>query len=163
GLVLRSVPFLRQFGGSLVAIAVGFYLFYPVIFGLLGMLLPPIYYGQDASDLTAQLSAQHPGEPGFPTSNADGLMKNEQSITGDNIFSYFNSYPSVLMEDGCLPNPPDGLCAPNLGEYFSLTALNFVRSVLLPSVGLILTVMFVKDLSGLFGEEVDAGRLVQLV
>ncbi len=142
GLVLRSVPFLRQFGGSLVAIAVGFYIFYPLFLAMLGLMLPPLYAGHDARDAISGIDS------------ISAAQTSEQKLTGDNVFSYFNSYPDVWIEHNGQPD---------LGIYFKLTALNFIRAIFLPSVGLIITVTFVRDLSGLFGEEVDASRLVQLV
>ena len=163
GLILRSVPFMRGFGGSLVALGFGFYFFYPIILAFSGILLAPIYHGMDSSDKLkiggqhisdiAQLEAAElgPHSPGNP-----------YNLGGTSIFSYNpgDPYPRPLMPLG---GSTDRDSPPDLGVYFNLTALNFLRSVLIPTAGLIVTVSFVRDLAAIFGEEVDASKLIAMI
>ncbi len=155
GLILRSVPFIRGFGGSLVAIGIGFYIFYPILLAFTGLLLAPLYSGidstsqlgiADASQLEAKELAIH-----TPFSST--------GLAGDNIFSYNpgDPYPGPLMPTAGKDSPP------KLGIYFNLTALNFLRAILIPTAGLIVTVSFVRDLAAIFGEEVDASKLIAMI
>jgi hypothetical protein len=162
GLVLRSLPFLRHFGGGLVAIAVGFYIFYPLTFAMLALTLPPLYHGQDADDIARGfgLSCPASNDPTAPACLQEALTS-EQTLTGS-FGEYLVDHPAPWIEP-CGDSQSSLSCVPNPGVYFKLTALNFIRAIFLPTVALLLTVTFVRDLSALFGEEVDAGRLIQLV
>ncbi len=162
GLILRCVPYLRGFGGALAAIGVGFYILYPMFLALIGIMLPPIYAPQ-----LVILSSIPP--------SVDSMVGKEQSITGQNIYSYFYSMPEITDSQSSIlrttgiedPNSCAGLgrCfyTVNLAPLFELTALNFLRAVLLPAAGLLVIVSFVRDLSAIFGEEVEASKLMQMV
>lgn len=167
GLILRCMPYLRGFGGALAAIGVGFYILYPFYLALLGVMVPPLYPVEgSAADLSEAPSL-------------DVLVGREQAITGTSIFSYFYSMPEIpsKTQAKALEDPADcpaplnlfgwrvGKCfyTVNLAPLFQLTALNFLRAVLLPSAGILVIVLFVRDLSTLFGEEVDASKLIQMV
>lgn len=152
GLLMRSVPLLRGFGGGLVSIGVAFYLFYPIMLTMIAITLPPLYAGMDASDLAG-------------TDSIDVIEGREREIEGDSIFSYFMSMPDLpsgLQAEGIDP-AGDKFHTLNPAPLFKLTALNFIRAMLIPSAGLIVIASFVRDLSVLFGEETDASRLAMLV
>ncbi|MCL6089098.1 MAG: hypothetical protein M1530_02950 [Candidatus Marsarchaeota archaeon] len=164
GLILRCMPYLRGFGGALTAIGVGLYILYPMYLALLGLMLPPLYISQPSA---ASLSG---------ASSVEQLVGKEQGVTGTNIFSYFYSMPELpdsggsnILKAMALEDPNScstlGRCfyTANIGPLFELTALNFLRAVLLPSAGLLIIVSFIRDLSAIFGEEVEAGKLIQMV
>ncbi len=167
GLILRCMPYLRGFGGALAAIGVGFYMLYPMYLALLGLMLPPIYATQPSA---ASLSG---------ASSVDQLVGMERGVTGTSITSYFYSMPELpdtnngILRATAVEDPAScggpvfglGRCfyTANIGPLFELTALNFLRAVLLPSAGLLVIISFVRDLSAIFGEEVEASKLVQMV
>lgn len=175
GLILRSAPFMRGVGGALVAIGVGFFIGYPILLALLGSVLPPIYAGHDASELAA-------GTMGTPKCSYGDMQclsdltqnwqNDEQSLTGKDMTSYrWSGPPSPRIFILTAGNPDVNndvnngwpMRQPDLAAYYRLTALDFLRALLLPSAGLIILITFVRDLSAIFGEEVDAGKLVQLI
>ncbi len=154
GLLLRSVPFMRGFGGSMVAIGVGFYLFYPAMLALTGYVLAPLYKGHDASDKL--------GISSVAQLNEDALAP--IGIEGASIASYtpFKPYPG-FFKSACVGSYTGTECPVDIVLYFNLTALNFLRAILVPSAGIIVAVAFVRDLSVLFGEEVDASKLIAMI
>lgn len=150
GLLLRSVPFMRGVGGSLVAIGVGFYIFYPMILAMLGLMLPPLYHGAYGAY--------------WDNWSVEQINADEFSLTGKSIADYINTYPAMRVRPDPGGDDADHRDEPvDLAVYFGMSAMNFVRAILLPSAGLVVAVSFVRDLSALFGEEVDAGRLIQMV
>jgi hypothetical protein len=55
---------------------------------------------------------------------------------------------------------------PSIGStplFFQVTVFNFLRAVFFPTAGILLIAMLARDLSKLFGEEIDATKLVQMV
>ena len=160
GLVMRSIPFLREAGGGLVAIGVGFYILYPMFLAIIAITLPPLYAGHDATNIT-----------GFPSAQA--IAENEDTITGTNIFSYWFDLPELKKRaKGVQGTSYDSwgakvtgplLYTIDLSPLYIMSAYNFIRAILIPSAGLIIIVSFVRDLAAIFGGEVDASRLIGMV
>jgi hypothetical protein len=165
GLIIRSIPYLRGFGGALASIGVGFYILYPMFLAIIGLTLPPIVLYENNALFGA-----------YQKNGLNYIVQKEHSITGT-AFSYYNSMPDFedwgngMLKAAAVESPSDPECegaskcfyTANLAPLFELTALNFIRAILLPSAGLIVIVSFVRDLSAIFGEEVEASRLVQMV
>jgi hypothetical protein len=165
GLVLRLVPFMRGFGGALVALGVGLYVMYPMMLAMMGMVVPPLYegVGVEASKLVKMhvwhgtlyartFEAQQCGSDTAGIHNClQDVFGEEQAMTGNSIFDYYDRVPDVMNVDD------------KLYAYYELTALNFLRTTLLPLAGLLVIGGFVRDLSAIFGEEVDTSKLVQLI
>ena len=156
GLILRCMPYLRGFGGGLVAIGLGFYIFYPMFLALEALMLPPVYatLGDDSSIAGA--------------SDVGAITRSERDLTGTSIDKpYFYSLPDLTKKLDGLEKADchEGRCyyTIDLAPLFNMTALNFIRAVLVPSAGILVIVSFVRDLSALFGEEVEASKLAQMV
>ncbi|MFH1306237.1 MAG: hypothetical protein ABIH83_01090 [Candidatus Micrarchaeota archaeon] len=161
GFLLRSVPFLRGLGGGLVAIGVGFYIMYPIIFAMLAIALPPAI----TNDASKVFDDRYCGGKDCGTGNnlqlkIDKVQADEESITGKNIFSYFDDHPNPKINTN--PNDEE-FPRVDLATFFRLTAINFIRTFFLPTVGLVITISIIRDMSGLLGDEVDATKLVQMV
>ncbi|VVB56711.1 Uncharacterised protein [uncultured archaeon] len=165
GLILRCMPYLRGFGGALASIGIGFCILYPMYLALLGIMLPPLYTSPALANF----------DPHSVAGSVSSLVASEQGLTGTSIFSYFYSMPDVpdssggILKATAVEDPTKcgilGRCfyTVNLAPLFELTALNFLAAVLLPSAGLLVIVSFVRDLSVIFGEEVEASKLMQMV
>ncbi len=137
GLVLRTVPFMRGFGGALVALAVSLYFVYPIMLSLLLLMLGQLS-GYDLSQRQGGLDMA-------------GAIRYENEIEGTPTkYSLPNAYPNIFRDD-------------SPGDLYGVTAFNFLRAVLLPLAGLLVMAGLAKDISRLFGDEIDAGKLVQLV
>ncbi|MEM2962979.1 MAG: hypothetical protein QXN01_00580 [Candidatus Anstonellales archaeon] len=102
GIILRSIPFMRMFGGSLIGLGVALYIFFPFLLMLEGLFFPAIYSStiQEGTDVIF-------------------LIKNATLI--------------------------------------------FFGSVFITSINLIVVVAAISQVSGLLGQEVDAGRLSRLI
>lgn len=160
GLIMRSIPYLRSFGGGMVALAVGLFIFYPLILAMSGVMLGPLYDGQDASDAYAKYyGGNAQGKLGASVIAVEG---NEASITGDGVTSYVNSYPQPKITDGQDPIIDD-MDTINFSKLFELTSQNFLRAVFFPTAALLVTVAFIANLAIVFGGEIDASKLVQMV
>lgn len=150
GLVMRSIPFLREAGGGLVAIGVGFYILYPMFLAIIAITLPPLYAGHDAINVT-----------GFPSAQA--IAENERTITGTDIFSYWFDLPDLYKRAKGAQDTNKTFYTINLSPLYEMSAYNFIRALLIPSAGLVVIVSFVRDLAAIFGGEVDASRLIGMV
>jgi hypothetical protein len=139
GLTIRSVPMLRGLGGAMIALGLGFYVMYPFMLAVLGVSLPILYEGADASNVG--------GKEGMGTLSQGWEAENELSKAS--VFEYADGEP---------PNPKFGI-----GTFAVLTAQNFIRAMFLPSAGLILAAVFIRELSMIFGEELNVSKLVQMV
>ncbi len=166
GFLLRSIPFGRPVGSTLVAIGVGLYIFYPIVFAMLGLVVPNLYAagGGDVSGTLAARADSTTTNPsiqsGEPLRQMAGIYARESALASNSYTAYTggeDSLPHALLH----PANSDKLV--DLPQYFRLTALDFLRAVLFPSVGMLLVVMFIRDLAAILGEEVDASKLIQMV
>ncbi|MFH0927658.1 MAG: hypothetical protein V1822_03700 [Candidatus Micrarchaeota archaeon] len=160
GLIMRSVPFLRSFGGGMVALGVGLFIFYPLVLAMSGIMLGPIYHGQDASQVYAGYYGG--SAAGSLQSMITMVVKDENSITGASSTSYVDSHPQPKVASGDDPNIKN-MANVNFSEFFRLTSQNFVRAVLVPTAALLVTIAFIANLAIVFGGEIDASKLTQLV
>jgi len=137
GLTLRSVPFMRGFGGALAGLAVALYLCYPLLLALSYLMLDGIAPAYDVDTVIS----------GAGITDLAGAVKYENSFAGHKF----------------LHDDPEIKYVNNTAASFKFTAFNFLRAVLLPLFGMAVTVGFARDLSKLFGDEIDANKLVQMV
>ncbi len=167
GFLFRSIPFGRPIGSTLVAIGVGLYIFYPIVFAMMGLIVPNLYVG-GGGDVSGVLSAQADSSiRSDPSIQSSDPVRQMSAIYARESALASNPYDAYTGGEDSLPNallhPANSGKLVDLPQYFRLTALNFLRAVLFPSVGLLLAVMFIRDLAALLGEEVDASKLIQMV
>jgi len=170
GLVMRSVPHLRVFGAGMVALGVGLYVVYPFILALTGMLLGPII-SYDASDAYVHFYNKPPVHNSDFSSLKSAIVNiegHENATTGSGPGSYYQgNYPQVKVTAGRDPNVASdsdyGMNVVDFAVFFRLTAQNFLRSVFIPTIGLIVTVALITNLAMVFGGEIDASKLIQMV
>jgi len=144
GLVLRSVPYLRQFGAVLIAVALSFFFVYPLFLAVFNLIsadllkIPdffadkPYFFREDA------ISASAAG--GLGQSIGAALLNGDQFI--------FNQYF------------PDG---ENTEAAIDFGARAFVAGVFFPTIALLGTIASTAYIARLYGEEIDLSRLTQLV
>lgn len=139
GLILRSFGATRGFGGSLIAIALGFYLIYPLAIVLLyGLIL-----GYVNNDVNALLGV------------AQGAGR-----TYGNWWELFKNI-SMAFED-LWAAISGGFLAP-FNAIVSFIATLAVGTLLIPFIIFIIVISFVKGLSAALGEEVDVSNLTRLI
>ncbi len=156
-IVIRSVPFMRHFGGALIAIFVALYIMYPL------MLVADAYIA-----------------PGLAPSNTPPIvMCNRDSLNcqGIGIFSTGTQQGAVCDSDGTkcqggLEWDMEGkwqqaamseLYPNTLGRAISFNVLIFLTAIFLPALNFIVIAAFGRELSRLLGEEVDMSRLGQMI
>lgn len=138
GFVLRCVPTMRGVGGAVASLALALYLMYPLMLAIYSLVLPPIYTNYDAGVML--------GSPTNPMSLGD-VQAHELSIEGNWLNALWRTPPQIG----------------NMGLFFQLTVFNFLRAVFFPTAGLLLIAALARELSKLFGDEIDASRLVQMI
>ena len=165
-IVLRSVPFMRHFGGSLIAIFVSLYLIYPI------MLVADAYI---APGFTASIGS---GEVAMCPRDANTYCK------GSAIFSTVppvsatagitckwrgqddtckGKLESELDEAGYSEAKMNGLFPSQIPNAIKLNVLIFLSAVFLPAINFIVIVAFGRELSRFLGEEADMSRLGQMI
>jgi len=157
-IVMRSVPFMRHFGGSLIAIFVVLYIMYPM------MLVADAYIA-----------------PGFTASGSPVVMcdRDGRGCAGSGVFSSGSStgiscttagqdpcygFEEWGMEDvGKTQDAMDSLSPNAIDRAIRLNILIFLASVFLPAVNFIVIAAFGRELSRFLGEEADMSRLGQMI
>ena len=164
GFFLRSMPFMRGVGAALIAIVVGLYIFYPLVFAMIGLVvensgatnyvlnaLPGTFGGSTVSQRIDAIEAQ---ESSLATNGRDAYSGGEDSLPKPML-----SKPDDRAYGGSGAN--DKML--DLPGYYRITAYNFIRVVMLPTAGMLIVIVFIRDLAALMAEEVDASKLLQMV
>ena len=155
-IVVRSVPFMRGFGGALIGIIVALYIMYPMAQLSNAVVLPYLAKGMGSVTMSDRDGASpacagsgifaEPGTspPAFRVSCDTGVAK-EMDIGGKGI------------SEGDLPAVTD------LKEGIKTNVLMFLAGVFLPGLDFIVIASLARDISGLLGDEADIARLGQMV
>ncbi len=163
-LVIRSVPFMRQFGGALVAIFVSLYLLYPA------MVVADAYIVRGFAQFGGQLhvvdrtSARVDVANGVPgaklCAGADVFRTNGWGVDCDRSLPMESELEDKagVSEDSMHDLPPS-----DFGEALKLNVLIFLSAVFLPALNFIIIAALARDLSHFLGEDADISRLGQMV
>ncbi|MFA6328607.1 MAG: hypothetical protein WCY41_04120 [Candidatus Micrarchaeia archaeon] len=158
-IVIRSVPFMRHFGGSLIAIFVALYILYPL------MLVADAYIA-----------------PGFAASSSPVKMcdRDGRNCAGAGIFSTATTHGVTCINEtadsqctlrkewdmegvGITQHDMDKLQPNSLPAAIRLNVLLFLAAVFLSSLNFIVIAAFGRELSRFLGEEADMSRLGQMI
>ncbi|MCX6776863.1 MAG: hypothetical protein NTY73_02765 [Candidatus Micrarchaeota archaeon] len=138
GMVLRAFPFSRSAGGALIAVFLGFYVFYPFFW---------VFDSYIYSDVTAAMYA-------FPLANT--------ATTALGIGSECIQCPMC-----CVANVPDLSGNMFLSIIMNLTYpviyYIFILALLLPIFNLIMVLILINELAKIFGSEIDITGLSGLI
>jgi hypothetical protein len=165
-IILRSMPFMRHFGGALIAIFVALYILYPA------MLVADAYVAPAFTKYTGPITSYDRGygcrgmEDVFSTTSG-GV--NCISTTGNCGFLGYGT--CTLREDNIrdmvsLWEAEDSLeeIKPgSLSQSVQLNVLIFLAAVFLPAINFIIIAALARDLSHFLGEDADISRLGQMV
>lgn len=164
-LIVRSIPFMRHFGGALIAIFVSLYILYPM------MLVADAYI---APGFVANSLAAGAGNTG-PVVMCD---RDGRQCAGSEVFSTGAQTGVVcsIGDEPCwghyewelegIPRSQSGVegTFPNdLSRGIRLNVLIFLTAVFLPAMNFIVIVAFGRELSRFLGEEADMSRLGQMI
>jgi len=156
-IIIRSVPFMRHFGGSLIAIFVALYVMYPLMLvadayvapGLVPQGPPVTMCGRDF------LNCQGIGV--FSTGAKQG------AVCSQGTDPCYGKESEKGMENSWQQSAMSDLSPNTLGRAISFNVLIFLAAVFLPALNFIVIAAFGRELSRLLGEEVDMSRLGQMI
>lgn len=157
-IVIRSVPFMRHFGGALIAIFLSLYILYPLLLVANSVVAPGLAGGTPASiflkdgcrgtDAFRYTGSGSGGMNCVATIDPGGKVKyDEENLEGD--VGFFLTYDE--------PEP-----AP-LAEQVRASAIIFIATVFLGALDWLVIIAMARGISQLLGEEVDISRLGQMV
>jgi hypothetical protein len=154
-IVIRSIPFMRNFGGALIGIILALYIMYPFAQLSNAVILPYLakgvgtvtLYDRDGSGC-AGIAVFH--EPGTPQNIV---------ICSQNYEKEFNMGGKItpLLGSTNLPLVSD------LKESIKVNVLMFLAGIFLPAFEFIIIISLARDISALLGDEADIARLGQMV
>lgn len=149
GIVLRTTPFMRNTGSALMAIAVGFYLIYPLTFLLNYQIVTVLKEGQDWVN-----------EPVLPPGLAAGA--GETILFGA---GYLLSFANLSIM-GRLGVAITNICAaiPLISYMEEVAAFAIVVfAILLPILDIIITFGITRELAKLLGSDVSLDSIMQII
>ncbi|VVC02620.1 Uncharacterised protein [Candidatus Burarchaeum australiense] len=152
-IVMRSVPFMRQFGGALIAIFVSLYLMYPA------MLVADSFVVRGFTYFSGGASIIDRTDGGGGCGGMD-VFGGAVSCTQGRSESDLDRTRPLPSEGSIRDLLPAG--AP-LDAPIKFNTLIFLSSVFLPAVNFIVIAALARDLSRFLGEEADISRLGQMV
>ena len=160
GMFLRCLPFFKKLGGVLIAIGLGFYIFYPLAFGLYSILLDidnaSSWVGVSFKDMIKDVDSI----AAFSSKKTEFMSKEMDEFSKDDFqqeeeLSYLNPY---------FPNSKerDSIAAPVLINYFKLSAFSFLLAFFFPTLILLFVLAFIRDIASILGEDIDVSRIAYL-
>jgi len=168
-IVLRSVPFMRHFGGSLVAIFVAIYIMYPLMLVVDAYIVPGFVSG-DPVVMCSRDGRSCGGSDVFSTASSQGI---ECSIPpasgGSSVCGGYNEWEMEKIATwgvsgiGRGEKAMEKLSPNTLARAIQLNILIFLADVFLPALNFIVIAAFGRELSRFLGEEADLSRLGQMI
>ncbi|MFN7991136.1 MAG: hypothetical protein U0R44_03170 [Candidatus Micrarchaeia archaeon] len=142
GVFMRSMPYLRGFGGLMIAVALSFLIVYPLLLSIFYLMEPvlvdkPNYQPQD-----------------FSAFYDEGVF-DEKNGAGQSVEAAVMGAGAVV--DSYFPSGQNPIGAMQFGAYA------FVAAVLMPTAALLGTIGTIAYVARLYGEEIDLSRIVQMV
>ncbi|MCX6771996.1 MAG: hypothetical protein NTX79_08170 [Candidatus Micrarchaeota archaeon] len=157
-MIIRSVPFMRHFGGSLIAIFVALYIMYPLMLVADAYIAPGLAAsGASPAVMCGRDSLNCQGIGVFSTSTQTGAVCKQGE---DPCFGKSNEWG---MEGKWQQSDLSGLSPNTLGRAIPFNVLIFLTAVFLPALNFIVIAAFGRELSRLLGEEADMSRLGQMI
>jgi len=160
GMFLRCLPFFKKLGGVLIAIGIGFYILYPLAFGLYSILLDidnasswvGVSFKAMIKDVDVNsIAAFSSKKTEFMSKEMDEFSKDDFQQEDD--LSYLNPY---------FPNSKDSIAGPALINYFKLSAFSFLLAFFFPTLILLFVLAFIRDIASILGEDIDVSRIAYL-
>jgi len=175
-IVLRSVPFMRHFGGSLVAIFVALYIMYPFML-VVDAYVVPGFVSDNSVVMCSRDGRNCDGSEVFSTASSQGI---ECSIPpapgGTSVCGGYNEWQMEQvaswgvggigegeLEGGRGVKAMKSLSPNTLARAIHLNILIFLADVFLPALNFIVIAAFGRELSRFLGEEADLSRLGQMI
>ena len=170
-IVMRSIPFMRHFGGALIAIFIGLYLLYPMLIAADSLIAPGL--AADSSFTMYDRSWDSLSCGGAMAMNIFATNSNNAIVPFINCIANDKQHSEEGLGGGLgvfgsgvgiSENQMNDMISSNIiGDAIKLNVLIFLTSVFLPIINFIVLAAFVKGISHFLGEEADISRLGQMV
>lgn len=168
-IIVRSMPFMRQFGGALMGIFIALYVLYPLMLVADAFVAPSLAKnmpgvatlyersGQSCETSGENVFGQYVPQDGGPRKYMTCVSgkKNERELGGSSLHD--TSEASLNEMDD-----PGGSMT-DLANSIRVSILIFLAAVFLPALNFIVIAALGRDLSRLLGEETDISKLGQMV
>ena len=163
-IVIRSVPFMRHFGGALIAIFVSLYIIYPLMLVADAYIAPGLTLNALSGNnggavvMCARDNRNCKGSDVFSTSATTGITcspAGSPPCYGHNEWQIEGVGRSEDAMNGLRPNDP--------ARAIRLNVLIFLAAIFLPAINFIVIAAFGRELSRFLGEEADLSRLGQMI
>jgi len=156
-IIIRSVPFMRHFGGSLIAIFVAIYIMYPL------MLVADAYIAPGLAAANAPITMC-----GRDFLNCQGIgvfsTESQQNVVCSQGTDPCNGKESEKgMENSWQQSAMSAISPNTLSRAIQFNVLIFLAAIFLPAINFIVIAAFGRELSRLIGEEADLSRLGQMI
>lgn len=153
-IIVRSVPFMRNFGGALIGIIVALYIMYPLAQLSSAVALPYLAKGMGTVEMVDRDGASPAcaGIDVFAEPVANGFR-----VGCDTTYEKEKDMGGKGISESQLPAVSD------LKEGIKTNVLMFLAGIFLPALQFIVIASLARDISGLLGDEADIGRLGQMV
>jgi hypothetical protein len=146
--VMRAIPFMRGFGGALIAIFLSFYIFYPVMIVLSGIVVPQTAWMMTGAGV--YLPNRMGGQPAIHQVLGPALGPGSGiDDTEENILGKYSEAAGVNRDDAM--------------QIIKLGGVVFFAAVFMPALGFIAIAAVARETARIIGEEVDIGRLGQMI
>ena len=148
-IVMRSIPFMREFGGALIGIFVALYLLYPAMLVADAFILPGFI--------------NH--IPGGVDFIQRGTLCGGTGIFGTGLTCLSDTENEANIQDaaGTSESSMNNIAASDPSQTIRFNALIFLASIFLPAINFVVIAALGRDLSHFLGEESDISRLGQMV
>ena len=156
GLVLRTFFFTRKLGGTLIAIAIGFFAVFPLTYVFDAQLLATFANGSIGpafSSLLSEINSVTSSTQSI-SSTAYGIAQSQPTTAGNTIYVPPNPIPMIFSALSNLSNVFSTL----LGLFENVLTFLIIQAFILPAFSLILTVISVRELARILGSEISFGR-----
>ncbi len=150
GLLARCFEPFRRFGGSMIAIAIGLFIFYPFLLMLNGGLVKNNFI-TDASIIQANTQVTSTTPDSLETANQrdvdarDPNYNNPDPLNSGAGYTSMSSYGNLFQ------------------ALYKLGARNLIAALFLPILNFILLITFIRNLSRALGEEVDITNVTRMI
>lgn len=153
GIFLRSMPYMRGFGSTLISIAISFTLVFPFFLASFDLMGDGLF--KSDSTLTSRDYLYDPVLSHFL--DEDVYPENSAGV-GASISGAFKPDTArwIYFEKGSLPGP-------KTAEAIAFGGTAFVAGLFLPSLALLAAIASTVYLGRLYGEEVDLSRIMRMV
>lgn len=153
GIFMRSMPYMRGFGSTLISVAISFTIIFPFFLGMFDLMGEGLFKSDPtltSRDYLYNSNLHHFLDEEVYPENSAGV--------GASIAGAFKPDTArwIYFEKGSLPGP-------KTAEAIAFGGAAFVAGSFLPSIALLAAIASTVYLGRLYGEEVDMSRIMQMV